>query len=107
MNDYPLDGENYIQALKERFGHIGEGQETLYLAIIPMVNAYYERGKSGNPYDLPNTDEEIEEIKDDFRNRNGKLPNAQVLEILSRVFAWCRDAYEQGQRDRGTPLPLK
>lgn len=101
---FPIDAEAYILALKEIFDRLGEGQETLYRAIIPMVNSCYEDGKGGNHYDFPETDEEI---KDDFRNKNGELPNAQVLTILHNIYIWCRDAYEQGQRDRGTPLPLK
>ena len=94
---YPIDPESYIQALREIFGGIGEGQDALYRAIIPLVNTYYERGKSGKTYNLPDTDDEIRaEVQRGF----GKDPNTQVLKILSNAFVWCRDAYQQGQVDR-------
>lgn len=93
---YPIDPEWYIQALKKIFGHIGEGQDTLYRSVIPLVNTYYERGKSGKNYDLPDTDDGI---RAEFRCNLGEDPNPQVLEILSRMLVWCRDAYEQGRQE--------
>ena len=93
---YPIDPEWYIRALKKIFGHIGEGQDTLYRAIIPMVNDYYKMGHSGKPCNIPDTDEEIRE---DFHNRNGEYPNEQVLTILHCTYVWCRDAYQQGQKE--------
>ena len=69
----------------------------IYPALIPLVNDCYDKGKSGTPYTLPNTDDEI---KTEFRCNLGEAPNAQELKILSLMFTWCRDAYQQGAAEQ-------
>lgn len=94
--EYPVNPEWFIHAMEIIFGHLGEGQDTLYRAIIPMVNDYYAMGCSGKPCNIPDT---ADEIREDFHNRNGEYPHEQVLTILQCTYEWCRDAYEQGQKE--------
>lgn len=92
---YPIDAEEYIEAMRLEFGP-NKSAEEAHREIIPFVNSCYEdglRGESGYPLELG---EELQA----FAAATGKdLDKLKNNPLIPPMIAWCNRAYEQGRKE--------
>jgi len=91
---FPINIEQYIAAMRERFGPDARAEELYQGYYLPALNEAYQDGKTGELERLRDPDEEIAA----FERVNGSV-SGWCKQLITAFVHDLNVAYAQGRRD--------